>query len=122
MPRILLIEDDPSVRSFMRRALERAGHDVREAADGRAGLEQLSGPPVDLVITDLIMPNMEGIEFILRLRRRDPALRVIAVSGGGRLSPKTYLDIAQACGAAKVLAKPLPIDEILAAVDEVLKG
>jgi CheY-like chemotaxis protein len=120
MPRILLIDDDRPVRSFMRRALERAGHEIIEADDGQRGLDVLAGSFVDLVITDLIMPKMEGIEFMLHLRRLQPALPVIAVSGGGRASPKSYLDIAQACGAAKVLAKPFSVEELLAAVDAVL--
>ena len=122
MPRILLIEDDQSVRSFMRRALQRAGHESIEAEDGCAGLDQLSGSTFDLVITDLVMPKMEGIELILRLRRSQPDLPVIAVSGGGRMPPKIYLDVAQTCGAARVLAKPFAVEELLAAVEAVLKA
>ena len=122
MSRILLLDDDQSVRSVLRRALEWAGHEVIEAADGRAGLKHISESPFDLVITDIIMPNVEGIEFILQLRRSAPDLKVIAMSGGGRMAPASYLEMARVGGAAKVLAKPFAIEELLAAVETVLKG
>ena len=122
MSRILIIDDEQPVRSVFRRALERAGHEVSEAGDGQAGLKQIAQSPIDLVVTDIVMPKMEGIEFILQVHREQPGLKLIAVSGGGRVAPKVYLDMARSAGATSVLAKPFAIEELLAAVDAALKG
>jgi DNA-binding response OmpR family regulator len=121
MARILIIDDDPSVLSMLRRAVERAGHEVSGAGDGRAGLAQLAAAPFDLVVTDIVMPEMEGIELIGRLRRGYPDLPVIAMSGGGRGLPETYLAAARGMGAASVLIKPFAIDDLLAAMDALLE-
>ena len=106
MARILIIDDDPSILSTLRRAVERAGHEVSAADNGLAGLAQLASAPVDLVVTDIVMPEMEGIELIERLRRGYPGLPVIAMSGGGRVLPNTYLALARAMGASRILIKP----------------
>lgn len=120
MPTLLLIDDDPEMRSMIRRTLERSSFTVLEAEDGRAGLDLLGTKPVDLVLTDIIMPEMEGIELILRLRRDYPHLRVIAMSGGGRFAPNDYLQVAKVSGAARILAKPFTIEQLLTTVREVL--
>ncbi len=110
------------MRSLFRRTLQRAGYETLEATDGRAGLDLLSRNPVDLLITDLIMPEMEGVELILQLRHSHPHLRIIAISGGGRVAPEGYLEVARACGAAKVLAKPFEIEQLLSCVKELLES
>ena len=117
---ILLIDDDESVRSIIRRSLERAGYEVREAGEGGAALKLLASAPADLVITDLVMPDMEGIALILSLRKSHPELPVIAISGGGRMAPARYLDIARNCGAARVLAKPFDSADLLALMQQLL--
>ena len=118
---ILLVDDDEAVRSVLRRGLERAGYEVREAGEGGAALKLLASAPADLVITDLVMPDMEGIELILALRKTHPKLPVIAMSGGGRaVGPGSYLQIARACGAVKILAKPFATEQLLAALQELL--
>ena len=118
---ILLVDDDEAVRSVLRRGLVRAGYEVREAGDGRAALKLLASAPADLVITDLVMPEMEGIEFILALRKTHPKLPVIAMSGGGRaVGPDNYLKIARACGAMKILAKPFETEQLLTAMQELI--
>jgi DNA-binding NtrC family response regulator len=122
MSRILIIDDEQPVRSVFRRALERAGHEVSEAGDGQAGLKQIAQSSFDLVVTDIVMPTMEGVEFIFQVHREQPDLKVIAMSGGGRVAPKAYLDMARAAGAVSVLAKPFTIEALLAAVDAALKG
>lgn len=122
MSRILIIDDEQPVRSVFRRALERAGHEVSEAGDGQAGLKQIAQSSFDLVVTDIVMPTMEGVEFIFQVHREQPDLKVIAMSGGGRVAPKAYLDMARAAGAVGVLAKPFTIEALLAAVDAALKG
>lgn len=120
MPSILLIDDDPEMRSMIRRTLERSDYRVLEAEDGRAGLDLLAANAVDLVITDIIMPEMEGIELILRLRRDYPQLRIVAMSGGGRFAPEDYLQVAKVSGAARILAKPFTIDQLLTTLRELL--
>jgi CheY-like chemotaxis protein len=122
MPRLLLIDDDDEMRSMLRRILQRAGYETLEAADGRAGLDLLRHNPVDLLITDIIMPDMEGIELILQLRQINPNLHIIAISGGGRLAPENYLELAKACGATNVLAKPFEIEQLLSSVKELLES
>lgn len=120
-PRILLVEDDASLRSVLRRALERAGYRALEAADGRAALDVIrtEGEPVDMVVTDIVMPGMEGIELMISIRKTHPSLPVIAMSGGGRSSAQSYLQIARSAGAVRVLAKPFEIESLLETVREV---
>jgi DNA-binding response OmpR family regulator len=123
MAHVLVIEDERSLRDFVREALERAGHEVSLAADGRDGLRQCraSRAPVDLVITDLIMPEQEGLETIMLLRRERPALPVIAMSGGGGGGrTRDLLATARILGAARTLAKPFRLAELLTAVHELL--
>ena len=117
MANILLIDDDNAMRSVMRRALEHAGHTVHEASDGLAGLQRISDGGLDLVVTDIIMPEFDGIELIFNLRKTHPDLRVIAISGGGQLPPEGYLKIAQRGGARMILSKPFELRDLTAAVE-----
>lgn len=121
MATILVVDDDEAFRSVLRRTLVRAGYDVLEAADGAAALKTLSGARVELVITDIIMPNMEGIETIRALRRTYPHLGIVAMSGGGRMKPEGYLEGATAFGAARILRKPFDNVELFAAVEDALR-
>lgn len=114
--RVLLIEDDASVRNLVRRMLERGGHEVAEADNGRSGLERLHAGTFDLVITDIIMPGMDGIETLIALRRDYPALRVIVMSGGGRTGSMDFLDCAEQLGASAVLHKPFTLTGLTAAI------
>lgn len=115
--RIVVVDDEPGVRSFLRVALEQAGHKVIEAANGKDAIRQVKACHGDLVITDLVMPDREGIETIRELRREMPGLGIIAISGafGGR-----FLVLAEKLGADAVLAKPVRQNQILAKVAEVL--
>lgn len=118
MATILLIDDETAVRDTMRRLLERYGHEVREAANGR---EALKAPPeYDLVITDINMPEMDGIEVIMALTERRPGLPVIAISGGGRLPKDLLLSSADMLGAVTTLPKPFDLSELIEAVDAAL--
>lgn len=94
------------ILQLMRRALVSAGHDVIAVSDGDTALAQLEAAPVDLVITDIVMPGREGIELILEIRRRFAALPVIAVSGGQLPGGQDILDMAHRLGAIRALAKP----------------
>jgi CheY-like chemotaxis protein len=120
MARLLLIDDDPALLSLLRRTLERAGYEVVTAPNGREGLQRLTTGPFDLLITDIVMPEMEGLELILKLRQTHPALRIIAISGGGQLRPASYLNLARLSGAMTVLAKPFELEELLTAVQKLL--
>ncbi|MFQ5972487.1 MAG: response regulator [Alphaproteobacteria bacterium] len=120
MASILIIDDEELVRTTLRIILERAGHDVLEASDGLEGLGVLSQCPADVVFTDIIMPNMEGIETIRVLRTSHPAVKIIAISGGGRRNTVDYLDIAGRLGAHRALPKPFHQSEVLEAVHNVL--
>ena len=116
--RILVVDDESSVRKFLRAVLEKAGHRVDEASDGALALRYLAKSKVDLVITDLVMPEKEGIEMIQVLRREHPSVPVIAISGAGG---GAYLHIARALGAAAVLSKPLDGDALLHEVAQALR-
>jgi DNA-binding NtrC family response regulator len=118
MPRILIIDDDAAVRTTVRVVLERAGYETIEAADGRQGGRLLDG--VDLVITDLLMPEMDGVDLIGMIRREGRALPVIAMSGGGTVDSKSYLEVARALGAYATIAKPFDLDHLLATVREAI--
>jgi len=96
------------------------GHTVTEAGDGRAALKLFDQARPDLVITDIVMPTMEGLEVLMELRKRPPPVKIIAMSGGSRKSAADYLDTARLMGAAKVLTKPFSTDVLLAAIDELL--
>lgn len=118
--RILLVEDDHAFAETIRVALTASGYEVVLAGDGREALRLYDPETMPLVLTDLIMPDMEGVELILALRRRAPGVKVLAMSGGGHNGPEPYLRIAQRVGAQKTLAKPFPLATLRAAVAECL--
>ncbi|MGE3539222.1 MAG: response regulator [Candidatus Tectimicrobiota bacterium] len=120
MPRILLIDDEPYVRDVLRRFLEHAGYEVVEAPNGREALQQYDSIPIDLIITDLLMPEQDGLEIIQALRRQTPCVKIIAISGGGQTGLLDLLPIAEKLGAQCTLRKPLRRHELLAAVQQVL--
>jgi CheY-like chemotaxis protein len=122
MARILLVDDDDQLRTVLALVLERAGHTVTAAPDGARGLAAYRAAPADLVVTDLVMPEKEGIETIMELRAEFPDVRVIAISGGGRHLGTDYLQLASRLGAKRVLSKPFTNQEILTAIDDVLRG
>jgi CheY-like chemotaxis protein len=121
MKRILVVDDNDEVRRIVGKTLEKAGYEVLTAENGLAAMKVYREQPVDLVITDLIMPEQEGLETIFELRRLTPELKIIAISGGGRLEPEDYLPIATGIGAALTLAKPFLAEELLAAVASLLQ-
>ena len=120
MARVLLIDDDAGVRNSLRALLERAGYEVLDAPDGRAGLRMHAAQPADLIITDLFMPDYDGIETILELRRTDPTAKVVAVSGGGFGGSLDLSADARSLGALRTFRKPLNGQEVLEAVREIL--
>jgi DNA-binding NtrC family response regulator len=121
MARILIIDDEPQIRSMLRLMLERVGYEVIEAADGMEGIRQYRDNPADVIITDLIMPNKDGIGMIIELKKEFPQIKIIAMSGGGVNRPEGYLDGAKKLGASRTLTKPIDRDEMMSAVKETLK-
>ena len=106
MARILIIDDEELVRMTLSQTLEPDGHAVFTASDGEKGIAEFREIQADVVITDILMPNKEGIETIMELRRIDPDVKIIAISGGGRMQNSSFLDMAQQLGANAVLKKP----------------
>ena len=122
MAKILIIDDDIQFRKMLRQVLERAGYEVSEAEDGNEGTRVYETEPIDLVITDLIMPKKEGIETISELKKKYPYIKIIAISGGGRVGPESYLTFAEKLGALYTFSKPLDRDKVLEAVHELMDG
>jgi len=120
MKSILVIDDESATRTMLRLMLEDAGFAVVEAEHGRKGVELYAGQPTDLVITDIIMPEQEGLETIRSLKHSFPALKIIAMSGGGRICSQNYLDMAIKIGADRILDKPFGRGELLQAIRHVL--
>lgn len=127
MAKILVIDDEKDVRAVLREVLERAGHEVTVAAGGREGLALLERDLPDLVITDVIMPGIDGVATIREMRAAHPEMRVIVISGGGNVGPmeyepgaiatSAYLASAAQAGADRTLTKPFDRKELLEAVD-----
>ncbi len=122
MARILVADDDQQVRMMLKLTLERKGHQVIEAENGNEAVKKYRSENPDLVVTDIVMPEKEGIETIMELRALDPTVRIIAISGGGRINPEDYLSWAEKFGVQNTFTKPVDRDSLLAAVDSLLVG
>jgi CheY-like chemotaxis protein len=120
MVRVLIIDDDDEARTGLRRLLEAEGHDVEEAADGSQALRRFAGSPADLVITDIFMPHMDGLEFVMRVRETLPEAPIIAMSGGGQIAAGPVLQAAEALGVVRSLSKPLTRGAVQEALAEAL--
>jgi DNA-binding response OmpR family regulator len=117
MSHVLLVDDDDSFRKAMVRILTSAGHTVRDLPSGLDVCRALAEAPVDILVTDLIMPDVEGLETIRTVRRENSTLPIIAISGGGRLTPASYLTMARGVGATDVLAKPFEPAKLVAMIE-----
>lgn len=117
MARILVIDDDAGVRRVVARLLEMEGHTVVQAENGKVALEQYAHEPTDLVISDIYMPEMDGIELLTRLRESFPDARLVAMSGGGAIAAHHMLKAAEALGAVGVVEKPFDLDAIRVHLD-----
>jgi DNA-binding response OmpR family regulator len=120
MAKILIIDDDEAVRTRLRLTLAHFGHTAIAAGDGHEGLKLFRHHRPDLVITDIVMPEKEGLAVVLELRQMQPKPKIIAVSGGGRRDAEEYLRLAGLLGADRVLTKPFSTDVLVAAVAELL--
>ncbi len=122
MARILVVDDEEQVRRFLKRILDRTDHDVVEAKDGDEAVDLARTLRPDLLITDLFMPNREGLETIQEFRTMYPAIKIIVISGGGRTNNLDFLSVAERFGAERAIQKPFEAAEILDAIEELLGG
>ena len=122
MATILIVDDDEMIRATVRKILEKDGHVSEEAANGAEALISLDREEPEVLISDIYMPEMDGIEFLIRVRESHPALKIIAMSGGGYLGADDVLEMAGRLGAHAVLSKPFTIDDVRETLQEVLAG
>ncbi|RPH40882.1 MAG: response regulator [Desulfobulbaceae bacterium] len=120
MKRILIIDDEESALDLLRRILEQEGHEVSAARNGQEGIEIFRRQQFDLVVTDMVMPVKDGLKTILELRRVDPAIPLIAISGGGAIAKERYLNVAGYIDGVCTLPKPFSRAELLSAIDKLL--
>ncbi len=120
MKKILVIDDDNDFRKMLSAKLTKSGFAVVEAENGVEGIRRFTENEVDLVVTDIIMPEKEGMETILELKKIDPALKIIAVSGGGRSAPEDYLSVSEYFGAVKSFRKPFNLSEFVQTINNLI--
>ncbi len=131
MARILIVDDEEDVRIALKQVLERAGYEVSVAASGKEGLELMQEEGADLVITDVIMPGIDGISTAKEIREKYRDIRIVVISGGGRTAPepyepdaistRSYLASASSAGADQTLTKPFDRQELLRVVQDLLE-
>ncbi len=120
MRKILIIDDEAPVRKILARLLEKNEYEVIEAVNGKKGISLFNQHNPDLVITDLIMPEKEGLETIRELKQINPEVQIIAISGGGITDPKMYLGLASKFGAVQTFSKPVDNKTLISAINEIL--
>jgi len=121
MHRILIIDDEHNILLMLKKMLERAGYEIDLASNGEEGLRLFRNTPSDLVITDIIMPEKEGLETIREMRKMQPKMKIIAMSGGGKVSADNYLETAKIFGASRIMEKPFTQQAMVSTVKELLE-
>ena len=114
---ILVVDDEPEIRELLTIILESAGNTVVSAQNGFEALKVMGDLPVEVVMTDLLMPERDGLEFITDLRKKFPKVRIVAMSGGGHIGQEAYLRIAKGFGAHVLLEKPFDQSQIFGAIE-----
>jgi CheY-like chemotaxis protein len=120
MARVLVIDDDTATRRVLKLLLERAGYEVTDAPDGEVGVRSYRAQPADLVLTDILMPEKEGLELIREIKQDFPEAKIVAMSGGGRTGNMDFLVLAEQLGADRVLSKPIDRQELLQTIGALL--
>jgi CheY-like chemotaxis protein len=120
MPGILIVEDDKELREMLKMSLKRKGFAVQEAENGKDAISHFKPLITDLVVTDLIMPEEDGIKVVIRLRELKPTIKIIAISGGGKVGPGSYLNLAKALGADAIYSKPFSIKDLVSKIEQLL--
>ena len=122
MHRVMIIEDETELREMIKTTLIRRKYTVFEAENGKDALNHFKPSMTDLVVTDLIMPEEDGLKVIMKLKELKPSIKIIAISGGGKAGPGGYLNLAKALGAHAVLSKPFSISDLVSKIEELLAG
>ncbi len=117
---ILLVDDEPMIREGLKIALEMEGHKTMTAADGNEAIKMVEENKPQIIITDIIMPESDGIEVICTLKESNPEIKILAISGGGRISANDHLRIARQLGATGVLAKPFSTEELICEINKLM--
>lgn len=121
MATILIVDDEEMIRSMLQQALTKDGHDIFIANNGKEAIETAQQQPLDLLITDLVMPVQNGLDLIMEIRKNHPDIPIVAISGGGGLeSHFNYLSVAELIGAHSIFKKPLELSEFRRKIDELL--
>jgi DNA-binding response OmpR family regulator len=120
MPGILIVEDDRELREMLKVSLTRHKYSILEAENGKDAIAHFRPAVTDLVVTDLIMPEEDGLKVIMKLRELKPGLKIIAISGGGKAGPGSYLNMAKALGADAIFSKPFSINELISRIESLL--
>jgi CheY-like chemotaxis protein len=117
---ILIVEDDKDLREMLKISLLKRNYTVHEASNGKEALLRFKPALTDMVITDLIMPDEDGLKVIMKIKELKPTIKVIAISGGGKAGPGNYLNLAKALGADEIFPKPFSINDLIRKIDELL--
>jgi CheY-like chemotaxis protein len=120
MPGVLIVEDDKELREMLKMSLLRSGFTVMEAGNGKEAITHFKSSLTDLVVTDLIMPEEDGLKVVIKLRELKPSIKIIAISGGGKVGPGSYLNLAKALGADAIYSKPFSVNELTAKIEQLL--
>jgi len=120
MPGVLIVEDDKELREMLKISLLRRNFTVLEAENGKEAITHFKPSLTDLVVTDLIMPEEDGLKVIIKLRELKPSIKIIAISGGGKVGPGSYLNLAKALGADAIYSKPFSINDLTAKIEQLL--
>jgi DNA-binding response OmpR family regulator len=121
MAGIMIVEDDNDLREMLKLSLLQRKYTVIEAGNGKEALSKFKPSLVDLVVTDIIMPDEDGLKVIMKLREIKPNIRIIAISGGGKAGPGNYLNLARALGADEIFPKPFSVQTLLTKIDAILE-
>ena len=120
MPGVLIVEDDKELREMLKMSLLRRHFTVLEAENGKEAITHFKPSLTDLVVTDLIMPEEDGLKVVIKLRELKPSIKIIAISGGGKVGPGSYLNLAKALGADAIYSKPFSINDLTAKIEQLL--
>lgn len=122
MPGVLIVEDEKDLREMLKTSLIRRKYTVVEAENGKDAITHFKPLIIDIVVTDLIMPDEDGLKVIIKLKEMKPNLKIIAISGGGKAGPGNYLNVAKALGADAVFSKPFSINDLILKIGELLEA
>jgi CheY-like chemotaxis protein len=120
MAGVLIVEDDKELREMLKMSLLRRGFTVLEAANGKEAITRFKPAITDLVVTDLIMPEEDGLKVVIKLREIKPTIKLIAISGGGKVGPGSYLNLAKALGADAIFSKPFSLNDLVTKIEQLL--